>query len=88
MPKKKKRVPESSDESEHSSDSEEEKEKLTKQQKNKKKTNPQKAKQISIFGAGIEKIDPAPQLNGSMTLLTDEIYGKKVPDEMKDQLFL
>ena len=23
-----------------------------------------------------------------MTLLTDEIYGKKVPDEMKDQLFL
>ena len=77
----------SSDESEHS-DSEEDIEKVPKQQKKKKKTNPSKAKQLSIFGAGIEKIDPATQLNGSMTLLTDEIYGKKVPAEMKDQLFL
>ena len=72
-------------ESEESSESEPE---LVVRRKKKKKPNPNKAKQLSIFGAGIEKIDPATQLNGSMTLLTDEIYGKKIPIDMKDQLFL
>ena len=73
----------SSDESEHSSQSEEEIVVVPKLKTKKKKPNPKKGKQLSIFGVGIEKIDPATQLNGSMTLLTDEIYRKKVPARYK-----
>ena len=56
-----------------------------------KKSGPvpkKKKHQVTLFGSGINKIDKAPLLLNESTLFTDAIYGKKVPDEHKGQLFL
>ena len=42
---------------------------------------------LSLIGSGMENIDKAPLLYSKMTLFTDEIYGKTVPEEYKGQLF-
>ena len=52
------------------------------------KKNKKDTQQLTLFGAGMEKVDKAPLLLGHSTLFTDAIYGKKVPEEHKDQLFL
>ena len=64
---------------------------LPKQIKNKKKKNSNVKKkggiQLDLLGAGMQYIDKAPLMLSKLVLLTDEIYGKKVPKEMKGQLF-
>ena len=54
----------------------------------KKKKQKGKGKQITLLGAGMEKIDKAPLLLNQSTLFTDSIYGKTVPPEMIGQQFL
>ena len=51
-------------------------------------TKKKKHQQLTLFGTGISKIDKAPLLLNQSTLFTDAIYGKKVPEEHKGQLFL
>ena len=75
-----------SSEEEESSDDGYKKPPPKKMQKTAKKGQ-KKSEQLTLFGAGVKRICNKSVLVGSMILLTDKIYAKKIPEGMKGKLF-